>query len=75
MHIKALVFDVFGTVVNGRTPIIREVRTFGEGHGVAGDWAGFADRWREGCTSGMARINTGKMRGRRWTTFAISIGT
>ncbi len=75
MQIRTLVFDVFGTVVDWRTSIIREVRAFGEGHGVAGDWADFADRWREGCTSGIARVNTGKMRGRRWTTFAISMGT
>jgi 2-haloacid dehalogenase len=59
MQIKALVFDVFGTVVDWRTSIIREVRAFGEGHGIAGDWAGFADRWREGYTSGMAHANAG----------------
>ena len=57
MQIKALVFDVFGTVVEWRTSIIREVSAFGECHGVAGDWA---DRWREGCTSGMAHVNAGK---------------
>jgi 2-haloacid dehalogenase len=60
MQIKALVFDVFGTVVDGRTSIIREVRAFGEGYGVAGDWAEFADRWREVYTSGMAHIDAGK---------------
>ncbi len=60
MQIKALVFDVFGTVVDWRTSIIREMRAFGEGHGVAGDWADFADRWREGYTSGMAHVNAGK---------------
>jgi len=59
MQIKALVFDVFGTVVDWRTSIIREVRAFGEGHGIAGDWAEFADRWREGYTSGMAHVNAG----------------
>ena len=60
MQIKALVFDVFGTVVDWRTSIIRQVRAFGEGHGIAGDWAEFADRWREGYTSGMAHVNAGK---------------
>ena len=60
MRIKALVFDVFGTVVDWRTSIIRQVRAFGEGYGVAGDWAAFADRWREGYTSGMAQVNSGK---------------
>jgi hypothetical protein len=44
MQIKALVFDAFGTVVDWLTSIIREVRGFGEGHGVAGDWADFSDR-------------------------------
>ena len=60
MQTKALVFDVLGTFVDWRTSIIREVRAFGEGHGIAGDWAEFADRWREDYTSCMARINIGK---------------
>ena len=57
MQIKALVFDFFGTVVDWRTSIIRQERAFGE---VTGDWAEFADRWREGYTSGMAHVNAGK---------------
>ena len=60
MQIKALVFDVFGTVVDWRTSITRQVKVFADERGVAGDWAAFADRWREGYTSGMAEINAGK---------------
>ena len=73
MQIKALVFDVFGTVVDSRTPIIRQERLLGEGCGVTDDWTEFADRRREGYTSDMARINPGEMRERRLTEFAISM--
>ena len=60
MQIKALVFDVFGTVVVWRTTTIPQKRAFGEGHGIAGDWVEFTDRWREGYTSDMAHVNAGK---------------
>lgn len=47
MPIKALLFDVFGTVVNWRTAIIREGEEFGRANGLTGiDWARFADDWR-----------------------------
>ncbi len=45
--LKALLFDVFGTVVDWRTSIIREGEAFGRENGIAGiDWAAFADAWR-----------------------------
>lgn len=47
MAIKALLFDVFGTVVDWRTSIIREGTEFGRANGIAGvDWTQFADDWR-----------------------------
>ena len=45
-EVKALVFDVFGTVVDWRTSVIRHARAFGEANGVTSDWEGFADAWR-----------------------------
>ena len=45
--VKALLFDVFGTVVDWRTSIIRELKTFELEKGVSADWAQFADDWRE----------------------------
>lgn len=45
--IKALLFDVFGTVVDWRTSVAREGAAFGSAHGIAGiDWTAFADAWR-----------------------------
>jgi 2-haloacid dehalogenase len=45
--IKALLFDVFGTVVDWRTSIIREGEEFGRANGLSGiDWTAFADEWR-----------------------------
>lgn len=46
MPLKALVFDVFGTVVDWRSSIAREVHTFALKKGLAIDAYGFADEWR-----------------------------
>ena len=48
MKIKALTFDVFGTVVDWRASVIREVEAVLAPKGIELDWAGFADRWRLG---------------------------
>ena len=46
--VRALAFDVFGTVVDWRSSIIRELEQFGERHGLQQDWPTFADNWRAG---------------------------
>ncbi len=51
-QVKALVFDVFGTVVDWRSSIIREVSAVGARLGVEGDWEQFANRWRAGYSEG-----------------------
>src|SRR4051812_24997228 len=43
---QALVFDVFGTCVDWRGSVIRELRAAGEHLGVEVDWQAFADEWR-----------------------------
>ena len=57
---KALLFDVFGTVVDWRTSVIREGEALARAHGWAPDqidWPNFAMRWRkEGYTDAIARI-------------------
>ena len=58
--IKALVFDVFGTVVDWRTSITREIRSVGEHLGVEADWEAFADRWRAGYHDGMQAFRDGE---------------
>lgn len=46
-EVKALGFDVFGTVVDWRTSITREGEAFGRAHGISGvDWVTFAEAWR-----------------------------
>ena len=45
--VEALIFDVFGTVVNWRDSIIAEVSSAAAQHGMPdGDWGRFADEWR-----------------------------
>jgi 2-haloacid dehalogenase len=58
--IRALVFDVFGTVVDWRSSIIRQASEFGAEHSVTADWEQFTDDWRAGYHAGMAKINSGE---------------
>ena len=44
--VKALVFDVFGTVVDWRTSIIEECAKLGKAKDIEADWGLFADGWR-----------------------------
>ncbi len=53
--IKALVFDVFGTVVDWRSSIIREGQLLQAATGIAADWAALADAWRAGYAPAMDR--------------------
>ena len=57
--IKALAFDVFGTVVDWRTSVAREAREIGSEKGFSIDWEQFADDWRALYQPSMAR-------GARW---------
>lgn len=59
--IRALVFDVFGTVVDWRTSVMRELAAVGARLGVTADWGAFADAWRyEGYIGGIGRVNRGE---------------
>lgn len=57
--VKALVFDVFGTVVDWRSSIIREGELLGARRGLKVDWAAFADAWRAGYRPAMDRVMRG----------------
>jgi 2-haloacid dehalogenase len=59
--VKALVFDVFGTVVDWRGSIIREGRLLGRRKKIRADWAAFADAWRAGYRPAMARVRSGEL--------------
>jgi 2-haloacid dehalogenase len=58
--IGALTFDVFGTVVDWRSSIIREGRALGERLGLAVDWEAFADDWRGLYHPSMEPVRTGE---------------
>lgn len=45
-RVKALIFDVFGTVVDWRTSVEAELKALGDKHGIEADWAKFAQEWR-----------------------------
>jgi len=62
--VKALVFDVFGTVVDWRTSIAQEVRDLGMRFGFSVDGATFADAWRAQYGPSMNRVRRGEL---RWT--------
>ncbi len=59
--VKALVFDVFGTVVDWRSSIIREGQQLGREKGVKADWEKFADAWRAGYGPAMDRVRKGEL--------------
>ena len=58
--VKALVFDVFGTVVDWRGSIIREGVALGRRKKLKVDWPAFADAWRAGYRPAMARVRSGE---------------
>ena len=57
--VRALVFDVFGTVVDWRSSVIAELEGLGRKRNLSRNWAEFADLWRQGYGDGMRRINDG----------------
>ncbi len=59
--IRALAFDIFGTVVDWRTSIIREGQLLGARLGLTQDWAAFADAWRAGYQPAMQRVRSGEL--------------
>jgi 2-haloacid dehalogenase len=59
--VKALTFDVFGTVVDWRGSIVREGRALGRARRLEVDWPAFADAWRAGYRPAMDRVRRGKL--------------
>lgn len=53
--IRALVFDVFGTVVDWRGGVVREGEALTAARGWQADWPAFADAWRAGYQPAMQR--------------------
>lgn len=60
-NIKALFFDIFGTVVDWRTSVIRQMAQFGENNGLERDWEAFAFAWRGKYRPFMDKVRTGEL--------------
>ena len=58
--VKALTFDVFGTVVDWRGSIAREAKAALAPKGYTLDWHDFADRWRARYQPAMAKVRSGE---------------
>ena len=55
--VQAVLFDVFGTVVDWRTGVAAAVRRFAGEHGLELDAGAFADAWRARYGPGMRRVS------------------
>lgn len=66
--VQAVIFDVFGTCVDWRTSVAREVNALGKAKGVAIDGAAFADAWRAKYQPSMETVRSGK---RAWTILDV----
>jgi len=60
MIVKALFFDVFGTLVDWRTSIAREAEALLRPLGFAIDWPAFADAWRAEYQPAMTEVREGR---------------
>jgi 2-haloacid dehalogenase len=58
--VKAVLFDVFGTVVDWRTGVAAAVARFAAGHGLDLDAGAFADAWRSRYAPAMRRVSAGE---------------
>ncbi|WP_019016156.1 haloacid dehalogenase type II [Elioraea tepidiphila] len=65
MTVTALVFDVFGTVVDWRSSVAREVAAAARRIGVETDGIALADAWRAAYAPSMDRVRKGEL---PWTT-------
>src|SRR5438105_15008159 len=59
--IRALFFDVFGTLVDWRGSVAREVRAILSPLGFTIDWEAFADAWRRQYQPAMDEVRSGRL--------------
>lgn len=58
--VRALIFDIFGTLVDWRTSIAREARAALAPLGIDDDWSAFADAWRDQYQPAMEEVRSGR---------------
>ncbi len=61
MAVKALFFDVFGTLVDWRGSVAREAERVLAPLGSSLDWLAFADAWRDEYQPGMEEVRSGRI--------------
>jgi 2-haloacid dehalogenase len=72
-ELKALCFDVFGTVVDWRSSLITHAQALGQRKGITADWERLVDAWRAGYQPAMDRVRKGEV---PWTSLdALHRGT
>jgi 2-haloacid dehalogenase len=59
--VQAILFDVFGTVVDWRASLIEDLHAFGQSRGIAADWPALADAWRGAYRPAMDRVRKGEL--------------
>ena len=59
--VRAMFFDVFGTLVDWRTGVAREAERVLKPLGHDLDWAAFADAWRDEYQPGMEEVRSGRI--------------
>ena len=60
-NIKALFFDVFGTLVDWRTGVARDAERVLKPLGYSIEWSAFADAWRDQYQPGMDEVRLGRV--------------
>lgn len=60
-EIKAVFFDVFGTLVDWRNGVAREAKRLLAPQGIRIDWLAFADAWRGEYQAGMEEVRSGRI--------------
>lgn len=61
-EVKALIFDVFGTVVDWRSSVARIAGEFADAYGIpAADWHQFAEDWRALYQPAMEKVRSGEL--------------
>jgi 2-haloacid dehalogenase len=66
--VQALLFDVFGTVVDWRGSISDDMASFGAAKNIKADWVSFADDWRGLYQPAMEEVRSGR---RPWTILDV----
>jgi 2-haloacid dehalogenase len=66
--VQALLFDVFGTVVDWRSSIIADLTKFGAEKAIKADWVAFTDEWRALYQPAMEEVRSSR---RAWTILDV----